>query len=111
MKWIWVIVLVIIAGLAAFVAIEYFTVSIHSLPSYIPGHKPAHGHYGGGHYRKRGAGAAVVAFVALVGAGYLTYRNLQGQKPAAARPATKDGSSVDQLLSSPPPEPGGPAEG
>ncbi|MGH9207018.1 MAG: hypothetical protein ACRD1G_10740, partial [Acidimicrobiales bacterium] len=72
MKWIWVIVLVIIGALAAFVAIEYFTVSIHALPSYIPGHKVGHGHYGGGHYRKRGAAAAVVAFVALAGAGYLT---------------------------------------
>jgi len=111
MKWIWVILLVIIGALAAFVAIEYFTVSIHALPSYIPGHKVAHGHYGGGHYRKRGAAAAVVAFVALVAAGYLTYRNLQGQKPAAAGPATKDSSSVDQLISTPPPEPGGSVEG
>ncbi|HEY7915750.1 MAG TPA: hypothetical protein VIC86_02135 [Acidimicrobiales bacterium] len=111
MKWIWVILLVIIGALAAFVAIEYFTVSIHSLPSYIPGHKAAHGHYGGGHYRKRGAAAAVVAFVALGAAGYLTYRNLQGQKPAAAGPATQDSSSVDQLISSPPSEPGGPVEG
>jgi len=35
-KWIVVIILVVIAAIAAFVAIEYFTTSIHALPSYIP---------------------------------------------------------------------------
>ena len=69
MKWLWVIVLVIIGALAAFVAVEYLTTSIHALPSYIPGRHP-----GKGHYHKRGAGAALIALVAFVGAGFLAYR-------------------------------------
>ncbi len=108
MKWIWVIVLVIIGGLAAFVAIEYFTVAIHALPSYIPGQKR-----GRGHYRKRGAGAALVAFVAFVIAGYLTYRNLRTEQPSSTASGTGAGTgegSVNQLLSNPPSEPGS-AEG
>ena len=36
MKWVLVIVLAIIGVLAAIVAIEYFVVPIHSLPSFIP---------------------------------------------------------------------------
>ena len=76
MKWIWVIVLVIVGVLAAIVAFEYLTVSIHNLPSYIPGR-----HRGRGHYHKRGAGAALVALVAFVGAGFLTYRNLKVPAP------------------------------
>jgi uncharacterized membrane protein YidH (DUF202 family) len=109
MKWIWVIVLVIIGVLAAIVAVEYLTVAIHALPSWIPGRHP-----GRGHYHKRGAGAAVIAFVALVVAGYLTYRFLQTQPAATAGPpsstATGQGSA-DQLLSSPAPEPGPVDEG
>ena len=62
MKWILVIVLAIIGVLAAIVAIEYFVVPIHSLPSFIPGHR-----HTAGHYRKRGAAAALIAVVALVG--------------------------------------------
>jgi hypothetical protein len=98
MKWIWVIVLVIIGVLAAIVAVEYLTVSIHALPSWIPGHKV----HGRGHYRKRGAGAAVIAFVAFVVAGYLTYRNLQTRPATSSTTGTGRGpSSADQLLSSP----------
>jgi hypothetical protein len=71
MKWIAIIVLLVIAGLAAYVAVEYFTVAIHGLPSWIPGHKtiPGHPHRPHGRYRKRGALSAVIAFLALVGAG------------------------------------------
>ena len=85
MKWIWVIILAIIGILAAIVAVEYLTVSIGHLPSFIPGGKPGHH----GHYHKRGAIAAVIAFVALVVAGYLTYRNLRTQP--AATPAHTSG--------------------
>jgi uncharacterized membrane protein YidH (DUF202 family) len=105
MKWIWVILLVIIGVIAAIVAVEYLTVSIHALPSWIPGHK-AHGK---GHYHKRGAIAAVIAFVAFVVAGYLTYRFMQA-RPATASTTDTTGSpgSTDQLLSSPQPDQGQP---
>ena len=110
MKWIPVIILVIVGALAAFVAVEYLTVSIHSLPSYIPGRK-----HGFGHYHKRGAIAAFVAFVALVAAGFLAYRNTRGPStaPAGAGAGVSAGAgdaSVDQILSSPSSEPKGPVE-
>ena len=103
MKWIVVIVLVIIGALAAFVAIEYLTVSIHALPSYIPGHKAAYaGHSERGHYHKRGAVAALIAVVAFVVAGFLTLRIIRAnQSNASVRPA-----SSDQLIASAPPESG-----
>jgi hypothetical protein len=106
MKWIPVIILVIVGALAAFVAVEYLTVSIHSLPSYIPGRKR-----GFGHYHKRGAIAAFVAFVAFVAAGFLAYRNTRGPStaPAGASASAGDGS-IDQILSSPSSEPKGPVE-
>ena len=112
MKWIWVIVLFIIGVLAAIVAIEYLTVAIHALPSWIPGR-----HAGRGHYRKRGAVAAVIAFVAFVVGGYLTYRFLQSQSTGTGAQSVGAGStspsagqgSAEQLLSSPAPE-SGPAE-
>jgi hypothetical protein len=108
MKWIWVIVLVIIGALATFVAVEYLTVAIHALPSYIPGH-----HAGRGHYRKRGAGAIVIAVVAFAVAGYLAYRILQTQPAATAGTSSRvtGQGSADQLLSSPAPEPGPADEG
>ncbi len=84
MKWIGVILLVILGALATYVAIEYFTVAIHALPSYIPGHKTATaGHHYRGHYRKRGAVAAVIALVAFVIAGFLAYRIVQADKAGA----------------------------
>lgn len=62
MKWIWVIVLVVVGIIAAFVAVEYLTTSIHALPSYIPGHENlVHGRKPRGRYHKRGAAAAVIA--------------------------------------------------
>jgi uncharacterized membrane protein required for colicin V production len=110
MKWIAVIVLVIIGVLAAFVAIEYLTVAIHALPSYIPGHKAGHGH---GHYRKRGAFAALIALIAFVVAGYLAYRivKVDGGTAKVAGPASQPtGSTTDQLLGSPAPAPGEPVQ-
>lgn len=107
MKWIVVIVLVIIGALATFVAIEYLTVAIHALPSYIPGHKTAYpGHLQRGHYHKRGAAATLVALVAFVVAGFLALRILKANQSNTARPA-----SSDQLLSTSPPEAGESAEG
>lgn len=108
MKWIWVIVLVIIGALATFVAIEYLTVAIHALPSYIPGHK-----HGRGHYRKRGALAAVIAVIAFVVAAILAYRIARPSGGAArvGGPAPQStGTAADQLVGSPPPTPGEPAQ-
>ena len=101
MKWVLVIVLAIIGVLAAIVAIEYFVVPIHSLPSFIGGH-----HHTGGHYRKRGAAAALIAVVALVAAGILAIR-FRRQDTAAA-PVQAQASSADQLLAKPPAAPDGP---
>ena len=70
MKWVGVIILAIVGVLAAFVAIEYFTVQIHALPSYIPGHEALK--YG--HYRKRGALAALIAIIAIALAVFLALR-------------------------------------
>jgi flagellar basal body-associated protein FliL len=74
MKWLIVIILAIIGVLAAIVAVEYLTVPIHSLPSFIPGHKPVNGHY-----HKRGAVAAVIAIVALAGAAVVALRIVRSQ--------------------------------
>ncbi len=70
MKWVGVIILVVVGLLAAFVAIEYLTVQIHALPSFIPGRVALK--YG--HYRKRGALAALIAIVAFVIAAVLAVR-------------------------------------
>jgi uncharacterized membrane protein YidH (DUF202 family) len=91
MKWVLVIVLAIIGVLAAIVAIEYFVVPIHSLPSYMGQRHTA------GHYRKRGAAAALVAVVALVAAGLLAARF----RRADAAPAKASASTADQLLARP----------
>jgi len=96
MKWLAVVLLAIIGLLAAFVAIEYFTVSIHALPSYIPGHRSVNGHY-----HKRGAVAALVAIVALAGSAVLAFRILRPRElkaaPVAAPPTA---NSANQLLDS-----------
>jgi uncharacterized membrane protein YidH (DUF202 family) len=97
MKWALVIVLAIVGVLAAIVAIEYFVVPIHSLPSFIPGHKAT-----AGHYRKRGAGAALIAVVAFVAAGVLAVRF---RREDAAGPAPARATSSDQLLAPPPATP------
>lgn len=94
MKWIWVIVLAVVGILAAIVAIEYFTVSIHALPSVLGPDHHAHAH---GHYRKRGAVAALIAVIAFAAAGYLAYRIRQQQpKTAPSRPADPS-ASAEQL--------------
>lgn len=94
MKWLTVVLLAIVGLLAAFVAIEYFTVSIHSLPSYIPGHRNVNGRY-----HVRGAIAALIAIVALAGAAVLAIRIVRPRDPkpevVEAPPANV---SADQLL-------------
>ena len=92
MKWIWVILLAAVGILAAIVAFEYLTVSIHNLPSFIPGRHP-----GRGHYHKRGAGAALIAVVAFVVAGYLALRIVRADKTKSDGTETPSSSS-DQLL-------------
>jgi hypothetical protein len=101
MKWIWVIVLAIIGVLAAIVAIEYFAVPIHHLPSFMGGH---HGKHHGGHYRKRGAGAAVVAIVAFAIAGFLAYRIVKADRSASAGAGTGVGTP-NQPAADPPAPP------
>ena len=59
-----VVVLVVLGLLAAAVAIVYFVVPAHSLPSFIPGHVA----HETGHRTKRGTAAAIVAAVLLVAA-------------------------------------------
>jgi uncharacterized membrane protein YebE (DUF533 family) len=81
MKWFWIIVLLVIGAIATYVAVEYLTVSIHAVPSFLGPHK------GRGHYRKRGSAAALVALIAFVGAGYLIFRNWKAGKVAAAAAA------------------------
>lgn len=93
MKWLAVVVLVVVGIFAAFVAIEYLTLSIHALPSWLPGHK-AHTY---GHEHKRGAAAALVALVCFAGAGFLVYRM---RKPAGSgTPKSTETTSATQLLS------------
>ncbi len=97
MKWIWVALLVIIGAMAAYVAIEYLTVPLHAVPSFLGPHKG------------RGALAALIALLALGGAGYLTYRNLRsGSSGSTPKPAPAAGPSTDQLLATPPTAPGQP---
>jgi uncharacterized membrane protein YidH (DUF202 family) len=106
MKWIGVAVLAVIGIIAAFVAIEYLVVPIHSLPTFLPGHKNINGHY-----HKRGAVAAVVALVALGGAVLLAIRFTRPESeraaavPAPTAPVGSASGSVDDLLGAPSPAP------
>ncbi len=86
MKWLPVILLAIVGVLAGIVAIEYLTVSIHALPSWIPGK-----HHGRGHYHTRGAAAAAVAVVAFGLGGFLAYRVVRADKAAGAVQPTGSG--------------------
>jgi hypothetical protein len=76
-----IIVLIIVGIVAAVFAFEYLTVSIHALPSWVPGK-----HHGRGHYHKRGAVLAVVAVACLGGAGYLFYRARSSRGDSGAAP-------------------------
>jgi len=96
MKWLGVIILVIVGVVAAFFAIEYLTVSIHQLPSFVPGHKNINGHY-----RKRGAIAAVIAVAAFAAAGYLAYKTTKagdGSESATPQPTAPPATASADLL-------------
>ncbi len=103
-KWVLFAVLVVVGILAAIVAVEYLTVSIAKLPSWLPGHHHAHGHY-----HKRGYAALVVAIVAFGFAAYLVVTIRRGSTSAtavtgAAAPpvaAQAPGESATDLLSGP----------
>jgi len=89
-----VIVLIIVGVIAAVYAFEYLTVSIHVLPSWVPGK-----HHGRGHYHKRGAIFAVIAVACFGGAGYLIYRarSVAGAGAGPATPtATPTGTATGQ---------------
>jgi hypothetical protein len=103
MKWIGVAVLAIVGILAAIVAVEYLTVSIHNLPSWIPGHESLGAHLAGrGHYHKRGAAAALVAVVAFAGAVFVAIRGFNfSRKPRAAAAPKGAATSAGDMLASP----------
>ncbi len=88
MKWLWVIILAVLGVLAAIVAFEYLTVSIHSLPAFLGGHTGTGHHPARGHYHTRGAIAGLIAVVLLAIAAFLGYRILQADKAAKAPAAT-----------------------
>jgi len=98
MKWLGIIVLAIVGVVAAIVAVEYFTVPIHSLPSFIPGGHSGNRHYHkvNGHYHKRGAVAAVIAIAAFSAAGYWAYR-LRRPKVAAPVAVAAPQSAAEAL--------------
>lgn len=100
MKWIGVAALVLVGLISAFFAIEYFTVQIHALPSFVPGHGPAYAH---GHYTKRGIAAAVVAGVCFVAAAVLAVR-FQRQ---SSTPADKSAGDLLSGGATPPVPPAG----
>lgn len=103
MKWLWIILLIVVGIVAAVFAFEYLTTGIGHLPSWVPGHiartVPVNGNcpkgtnlkdgycYAPGHEHKRGYGAALVAVLAFVGAGWLIYKN-QTAATSAAGPAS-----------------------
>jgi hypothetical protein len=69
-----VVLLVLLGVIAAIVAVLYFTVPIHSLPSFIPGHAAR----GTGHHTKRDIAAAVVAVVLLILAAFIGFARPRG---------------------------------
>src|SRR5664280_1390688 len=73
-KWIGVIALTVVGILAAIVAIEYLTVPIHSVPTFLGGKHVR------GHYQRRGSALLVLAVVAFGGAAYWTVR-IRGRAP------------------------------
>jgi uncharacterized membrane protein len=73
-KWAASAILAIVGVLAIAVAVIYVAVSIHSLPSFIPGK-----HVGvNGHYHKRAAIAGVIGIVLLALSGVIVFRSRQG---------------------------------
>ena len=75
MKWLVVLILAVVGILAAIVAVEYLTVPIHNLPSFIPGHRSVNGHY-----HVRGAITGLIAIVALVSAVVVALRIVRSRE-------------------------------
>ncbi len=99
-KWIGIAVLAIVGILALIVGIEWLTVPIHKLPSFL-GQK-----HGRGHYKRRGEAAVVFGVVALAVTAYLAYRMRRASAPGpeskedgAATPSVPGDST--SLLSAP----------
>jgi drug/metabolite transporter (DMT)-like permease len=94
-KWIGIIILAIVGIIAAIVAVEYLTLPIHSLPSFLGGKHPVHGkHYRGNHH-KRGDLAAVVAVIAFGGAIYLGIR-VRAEGIKASTPPAPSGAEAEE---------------
>ena len=92
--------MIIVGIVAAVYAFEYLTVSIHALPSWVPGK-----HHGRGHYHKRGAIIGVIALACFGGAGYIFYRarskgKAAGSDTAAAPEVTTPAAAPAQDASS-----------
>lgn len=63
---------VLLGLLLVVVAVVYFVVPAHSLPSFFPGHVGAHASEAGTHHFKHGVAALVVAFACFVLAWFQT---------------------------------------
>jgi hypothetical protein len=102
-KWTVVIILVVVGILAAIVAVEYLTVPIHKLPSFLGGK-----HHTKGHYKRRGELLVVIAVVVFGAAGYLAYRIRavgSSTRPAAPVGPQPQATSAGTILSAPAPAP------
>jgi hypothetical protein len=86
-RWVVCGIFAVLGVLALVVAVIYFTVPIHSIPSFIPGKHPVNGHY-----HKRGAVAAVIGIVLLAIAAVVGLRNRAA--PAAPIGSTPDSSAI-----------------
>ena len=95
-KWIGVIALTVVGILAAIVAIEYLTLPIHSVPTFLGGKHVR------GHYQRRGSALLVLALVAFGGAAYWAVRirraERAGDAPTVTAGAVAQAGSADSLL-------------
>ena len=89
-KWIGIAVLAIVGILALIVGIEWLTVSIHKLPSFL-GQK-----HGRGHYKRRGEAAVAFGVVVLAVTAYLAYRMWKASAPG---PESKEGDAAPSAAS------------
>jgi len=108
-KWIGIAVLAVIGILALIVGIEWLTVPIHKLPSFLGQKK------GRGHYKRRGEALVVFGVVVIGVAAYLGYRlrRLSAPKPESAEgdtatpsvPSESETSVLSEPASTSVPEP------
>ena len=96
-RWVVCGILAVLGVLALVVAVIYFTVPIHSIPSFIPGKHPVNGHY-----HKRAAVAAVIGIVLLAIAAVIGLRNRGrvaapvGSVPDSAAVPGPDAATVEE---------------